>query len=369
MLIQCTKKLLSELKVEPARSSEIDERFSWHANLLTLNRRKTVVLMNDSSRYIIVLHGLKAKDIKRIDEHIIQAIRETFRAEGIKDEVIETYLSKSKEISFTTTKNRSYVARLNKACDPVYLYEGELNQQSLNQIALNKNASRLYVGHGTKDYIKPNQALYQDLENLTRGPIFQSDAFLLHIKLNMEIHSIWRRAIVPKQITFPELHETIQIMFGWQDYHLHDFTIFASSPSSLNKRKRMDDRQPIVNLVCDTEALNYEGEISMKLETDEKLLDYLPAEILYTYDFGDSWEHEISLEKVIDNYEWNYPVCLEGEGNTPPEDVGGEPGFQNFLSILEDPNHPDHEFMKDWGKRQGYQKFDMEMINRRLKYM
>jgi hypothetical protein len=127
--------------------------------------------------------------------------------------------------------------------------------------------------------------------------------------------------------------------------------------------------KPIVNLVCDTEALNYEGEISMKLETDEKLLDYLPAEILYTYDFGDSWEHEISLEKVIDNYEWNYPVCLEGEGNTPPEDVGGEPGFQNFLSILEDPNHPDHEFMKDWGKRQGYQKFDIEMINRRLKYM
>jgi hypothetical protein len=369
MLIQCTKKLISELKVEPTRSSEVDELFSWHANLLTLNRRKTVVLMNNSNRYIIVLHGLKAKDIKMIDELIIQAIRETFRAEGIKDEVIEAYLSKSKEISYTTTKNRSYVARLNKACDHVYFYERELNQLSLNQVALNKNTSRLYVGNGTNDHIKPNQALYQDLENLTRGPIFQSDAFLLHIKLNMEIHSIWRRAIVPKQITFPELHETIQILFGWKDYHLHDFTIFASSPTSLNKRKRMDDRQPIVNLVCDTEALNYEGEIPMKLETDEKLLDYLPAEILYTYDFGDSWEHEISLEKVIDNYEWNYSVCLEGEGNTPPEDVGGEPGFQDFLSILEDPNHPDHEFMKDWGKRQGYQHFDMEMINRRLKYM
>jgi hypothetical protein len=66
MLIQCTKKLLSELKIETSLPlEEEDTLFSWHANMLTVNRRKTLVLMNDSNRYIIVLHGLKAKDPKK----------------------------------------------------------------------------------------------------------------------------------------------------------------------------------------------------------------------------------------------------------------------------------------------------------------
>jgi hypothetical protein len=371
MLIQCTKKLLSELKVESTTMpSEVDERFSWHANLLTLNRRKTVVLMNDSNRYLIVLYGLKAKDFKNLDELFIHAICETFRAEGIKEEIIEAYISESKEITYTTTKNRTLVARLNKSCEQVYFYSRDLNQQAINQLSINKDASRLYVGNGSKDHIKPNKALYQDLENLTSSwPIFQSEAFILHIKLNLENHPIWRRVAVPKHFTFPELHKTIQNIFGWQNSHLHDFMIFPSRPLSLGSRKQLDDRRPLINLVCSPEAFNYEGEIPMRLETDEKLLNYLPADILYTYDFGDGWEHEISIEEVIDDYEWNYPVCLGAEGNTPPEDVGGEPGFENFLGIIADPNHPDHKSMKSWGREQGYKDFDIERTNRILKYM
>lgn len=369
MLIQCTKKLLSELKIEPSPSSDVDELYSWHANLLTLNRRKTLVLMNDSNRYVIVLHGLKAKEMKKLDELILQAITESFRAEGIKDEVIEAYLSQSKEFSYTTTKNKTLVARLNKACENVDWFAEKLNQDSINQTILNKWISRILVGNGKKDYIVPNEELMKDLERLSGGPIFHSEAFVLHVQLNLENHDVWRRVVVPKHTTFPELHETIQVAFGWQDSHLHDFKIYPSSPMSLETKKRMDNRKPIVNLVCHEEAFHYDNGIPMKLETNEKLLDYLPAEIVYTYDFGDDWEHQIVIENVIDNYEWNYPVCLAGEGNTPPEDVGGEGGYDAFLAILSDPNHPDYKFMKKWGSEQGYRDFDIERVNRELKYM
>ena len=77
MLIQCTKKLLDELNIKPSIKEE-KPFFSWHANLLTINRRKTVVLMNNKNRYIIVLHGLKAKDKKNIDSTIITAIKILF---------------------------------------------------------------------------------------------------------------------------------------------------------------------------------------------------------------------------------------------------------------------------------------------------
>lgn len=367
MLIQCTKKLLSELKIEPSLSSEEEELFSWHANILTVNRRKTLVLMNDGHRYVLILHGLKAKDFKKIDELIFHAIRETFRQEGIKDEVIEAYILASKEITFTTTKNRTLVARLNKACENVPYFVNDLNEHSIQQPSLNKSISRLLVGNGKNDYVKPNQELYKDLENWMGIPIFHSEAFVLNVTLNLDHHHVWRKIMVPKHITFPDLHETLQIIFEWQDYHLHDFNIFAAGPFSLERKLKKDNRKPIVHLVCDEEAFSYASEIPMKLEAGEKLQDYLPAEIIYNYDFGDGWEHQIMLEEVVDNYDRNYPICLAGAGNAPPEDVGGEGGYEEFLAIIADQNHPDYNYMESWGRSQGYKDFDIEMINRRLK--
>jgi hypothetical protein len=370
MLIQCTKKLLAELKVGTSEPSEEEALFSWHANMIIVNRRKTLVLTNDSNRYIIVLHGLKAKDLKKIDELILQAIRETFREEGIKDEVIEAYISQSNKFSFTTTKNRTLVARLNKACENVYYFEERIDQGKINQVILSKKVSNFLVGNGKNSYTYPNQDLYSDLENQIGGPIFQPEAYVLHVKMELKNHNVWRRIIVPKQITFSDLHKTLQIVFGWKDCHLHEFSIFAGSPIDLERKKGKEEaRKPIVNLVCDIEAFDYDDDIPMKLELGERLFDYLPAEIIYKYDFGDGWEHRILIEKVIDNYEVNYPICLAGEGNTPPEDVGGETGYEEFLNIIADPTHTDYAYMKRWGVGQGYKNFDIEMVNRGLKFM
>jgi hypothetical protein len=354
MIIQCTKKLLEELKITPSTVGDEEPLFSWHANLLTVGRRKTVVLVNDKNRYVIVLHGLKAKDFKKIDELIVQAIRETFREEFIKDEVIEQFLSHSKEMTFTKTKNKTLVARMNKACETVHFFEDLLNKNSVYQTPLSMKVSRLLVGDGKNKYIDPNEELYKDLEDWTGRPIFNSKAVVLNVTLKLEKYNVWRRIVVPFNITFSQLHNVLQVAFNWQDYHLHDFYIYEND-------------KPVVNLVCSEEAFNYEGEIPMKLETGNKLSEYLPAMIEYNYDFGDDWQHVIEVEKVIDDYDVNYPTCLAGEGNTPPEDVGGEPGFEEFLKITADKTHSEYEFMSTWGRRQGYEDFDIELINRRLK--
>ena len=65
MLIQCTRKLLKQLDIEPESEIEEEPLFSWHANLKTVNRRKAVVLANDKNRYVIVLYGLRAKNDKK----------------------------------------------------------------------------------------------------------------------------------------------------------------------------------------------------------------------------------------------------------------------------------------------------------------
>jgi hypothetical protein len=151
--------------------------------------------------------------------------------------VIEAYISQSKKFSFTTTKNRTLVARLNKACENAYYFGERLYQNKINQVALSKRVSSLLVGNGKNTYTYPNQDLYRDLENFIAGPIFQSEAFVLHVKLELKNHDVWRRIIVPKQITFPDLHETLRIVFGWKDCHLHEFSIFAGRPIGLDRTK------------------------------------------------------------------------------------------------------------------------------------
>ena len=136
MLIQCTKKLLDQLKIQPEMKVEEEPLFSWHANLLTINRRKALVFVNDKNRYSIVLYGLKAKDFKILDKHIISSIRKTFQQECIKEEIIEEFISSASQIRYTKTKNRSMLAKMNDSCKNVHYYLKLLDERSIYQAEL-----------------------------------------------------------------------------------------------------------------------------------------------------------------------------------------------------------------------------------------
>ena len=69
----------------------------------------------------------------------------------------------------------------------------------------------------------------------------------------------------------------------------------------------------------------------------------------YTYDFGDWWEHDIAVEDIlVADADKRYPLCVDGAGACPPEDVGGAYGYREFLAALADPGHPEHEAMRGW---------------------
>ncbi|MBE1553195.1 plasmid pRiA4b ORF-3 family protein [Sporosarcina limicola] len=372
MYICCTKKLLVELKVEPESVAEENPLFSWHANLIMVNRRKAVVLMNDQNRYAVVLYGLKAADFKRFNEIALQGIRTTFQEEGISDKAIDRYLLHTNEISITKTKNRTLVARMNKACDEAYFFNEVWDNDSIFQPDMGIRISRSLVGDGKGGYFLPNEEMYKDLTQFAGQSIFEAKAAVLKVTLRLENHQVWRRLVVPVNKTFNQLHQIIQRAFEWQDYHLHDFYVYDKAVTMGNHIaeghiKKL--QKPIINLVCDEEAFSYPGEVDMKHEKGVKLSEYIPAceKLTYTYDFGDDWNHDIEVESIMEDYDSNYPVCLEGEGNTPPEDVGGQYGYEEFLKVLADPDHPEHEHLVKWGQMQRYQDFAIDRINRRLK--
>ncbi|WP_262176465.1 plasmid pRiA4b ORF-3 family protein [Saccharococcus sp. Marseille-Q5394] len=377
MKIHGTKKLLDAITFEvtvDSTNEEENELYAWHANLLTIDRRKTLVLMNNSSRYVVVLHGLKAKEFKNLDQVIQEAIRKTFRAERIREEVIDRYLKEAGPVSFHKTKNRSFVAQLNKTCDNIWFGSRDLDPDSLINTEVAKRASRWLVGVGKKEMVRPYEELRKDLTAMAGEAIFTTNAAVMKISMPFEGLSIWRRVLVPLELPLTGFHDMLQILFGWTNSHLHEFYVFDQTEAvepypHFSPYHVTGDYKPVLNIVMDEELMSHPKEVDRVLEENIMLSDVVPKYTVmkYIYDFGDNWQHEIIVENIVNDGPVESPVCLDGEGDAPPEDCGGEPGFQEFLDVMGEPSHPEHASMKEWAAGQLYRGFDKGLVNHRLR--
>jgi pRiA4b ORF-3-like protein len=163
---------------------------------------------------------------------------------------------------------------------------------------------------------------------------------------------IWRRIQVP-DITLGELHQVLQAVMGWEYYHLHQFVIRGDYYGALGPE----------DMLWDEEMHNEEGtSISQVVKGGRKV------RFTYEYDFGDSWQHEIVLEKTLEpEPQVKYPRCIEGERACPPEDCGGVWGYAEFLEAIADPAHEDHDETLQWvGGRFDPEKFSVDEVNRKL---
>jgi hypothetical protein len=114
MLLECTKKLADVLKIKLADTPLPREPFyEWHANVFILDRRKGVIMMNNQTRYCVVLYGLKMEHFKKFGHVALAAIEQTFLAEGFSGDVIARYIQNCGQIVFTKTHDRSIISQMN----------------------------------------------------------------------------------------------------------------------------------------------------------------------------------------------------------------------------------------------------------------
>lgn len=262
MNIGCAKKLLDELKLRPGEMVDENTLFSWHANLITINRRKAVILVNDRTRYCVLLFGLKTSNFKNIGDIITNAIAGTFLAEGISAEIVNNYIETAGTITFTKTYDRSVVAIMNQFAQVAEDYQNEeLDMDNINQIDFNLRTSG-WLCKVDRDYKHPKEMLLEAIQKFTQGdnsikakPVVSVRAFQFLITLDLERHKVWRRVIVPADITFRKLHFAIQAAFGWQNYHLHEFIIFKN-------------KKPVALIASNEEALDSTGDLDYPIMMD-----------------------------------------------------------------------------------------------------
>jgi hypothetical protein len=174
-----------------------------------------------------------------------------------------------------------------------------------------------------------------------------SPVFQLKITLSGSKPTIWRRIQVASQASLGKLHEVIQIAMGWKNSHMH---LFDKGGVQYGSSKAPD--------------MDFKDEKKVKLD---EIFAKPKDKIRYEYDFGDSWAHDIVLEKVLEKVA-KTPVCIEGEMACPPEDCGGLPGFYDLLETLKDPDDEEAEDILDWiGEDFDPAKFSLAAVNAELK--
>jgi hypothetical protein len=180
------------------------------------------------------------------------------------------------------------------------------------------------------------------------------DVYQLKIVLLDTDPVVWRRLQVPGSFSLAKLHDALQLSMGWTDAHMHQFIIgkdFYGKPSEevdWGGPKVFDERK---TRLCDLKAK-------------------IRKNFIYEYDFGDSWQHEIKVEKVIAAKETilKHPILLAGERACPPEDVGGIPGYEEFLVAVKNPEDEENAELLEWyGEKYDPDHVAMEAINKLLK--
>jgi hypothetical protein len=197
-----------------------------------------------------------------------------------------------------------------------------------------------------------HQHLFLDEVYATSYPV--SMVYQFRVVLKETDPPIWRRFVVPSDITLHRLHLILQEVMGWTNSHLYRFKTGMKEYAEPDPENEFNE-------------LHFNNSRRTKLE---RLVINKGSTFLYEYDFGESWIHELVVEDILEPSSQQYPVCLAGERACPPEDCGGPYGYAELLGIISNPEHEEYLDTMAWlGGKFSPATFSFEKVNRYLETM
>ena len=177
---------------------------------------------------------------------------------------------------------------------------------------------------------------------------FGPTAHVLRVSLRYVDPEVWRRIAVVSDMPLPKFASVLEQAMGWRGSHLHMFDVGG--------------------VLFGTPDANTDHLINEKAAKVTHVLPRVDSSLRWDYDFGDGWEHDVVVEAIEPlNPKKKYPLVLDGARACPPEDVGGPPGYEELLHVLNNPKHKEHKHMVEWVP-EGFEAavFDVVAANRRI---
>jgi hypothetical protein len=356
LVLRGTKKLRDRIKGPAARVDDVSSTVlgDWFATALFWKPQVALLVNQRTLLPVFMPLAPAATLVTRVPAAIATALRN----QGASEEFIAAELAAMGEVRIAPTNDRSTLGVMNE-----FAFHGDLHvHEGLTDLeALSFRLSSLILGplhhrHGSPDdelaallhrgqsnvvELHPRPAPTAVPRAGNQAHVFQLKVTLLGIK-----PPVWRRIVVDASTPIDRLHEYIQAAFGWWNYHLYEFEIDG---------KRYGIPDP-----------DWDFGPPTKHATRTKLGNVADVgdSFTYSYDFGDGWEHRVTVEKSIPIAAgMTVPACTDGRRACPPEDCGGPWGYEEFLRILADPSHREHEERVLWAGGWGGGRLDPEAFD------
>ncbi len=183
-----------------------------------------------------------------------------------------------------------------------------------------------------------------------RGAKIVAPVYQLRIELLDVMPLVWRRLLVPGSMKLHQLHVALLWTMGWAGGHLHEFIVGHHHYGEPDPDFDMGPPLQRENRFTLASALGSHNAF------------------VYLYDYGDGWEHRVTVEQLLPfDPALRLPHCIDGANACPPEDVGGPPGYADFLQAIGNPKHKEHRAMLEWcGGQFDPAAFDSERVNEAL---
>jgi hypothetical protein len=350
--LRCTRKLLdrlgipaAELKVSTAPTNALGD---WYVNLLRFGREQVVMATSERSLLTVFLPAREVRH--RLVPELLDAVREALRQLDVPDEIASREIAAMQPMAFGVTASRSVLASMNNFAQMAEMqWNRDHSPWDIAGFLWRTPMSALEGEGGWMGYPADTARVLLGLPAKRPAP-----RLLLRLRITLEgtMPRVWRRLLVPEAIKLRDLHRAFQFAMGWTDSHLHEFQF---------GRARYGTPDPEFP---DTGIADERGK-----RLTELLEQHGVKFFRYVYDFGDGWEHRVDFEGAVENAEGlAVPTCTEGANACPPEDVGGLPGYLEFLAAVRDPMHPEHRAMVEWaGGRFDPAAWDITKANMRLR--
>ncbi len=358
MQLFCTRALLSAMELPVLPPAEQDPLCCWTADLITRDRKRLIVIVNQLTRYAVVLYGVGKEELRHLPSLFMDGLANQMLSDGFTQSSIEQFWASAPGVQLTECADGLMQARLHKACTRAVAFAHPPLPNAMVQPAWSR-----YV-NGTQTVapfeaapVYPLRALTDALSARSGAPVRDLRGVVLSAHIETEILSIERTLRIPAWYTFDRLHLALQEAFCWQEAGPYEF------------RLPKEGRSVIFQFDGWQETADEQAFFSELAQVG----DCLPpdSEALYRYGYGEEgWDVRLQvLESCELPAEPLCAVCLSGSGEAPPEGVGGEGGYLEFLDALHTPDDPDSQAQREQAEEAGWRPFALEEVNERMRFM